>query len=110
LVCSTQSREAEGRPHGLCSLVSATEPEVMAWNCVRGGSCGGQGQVLLQRVVGMEQAAQGSEHSSKLTEFKKHLDTILTHTVYFWMVLCGHRISTSSSLGPSNMEYSVILQ
>ena len=32
-----------------------------------------------QRVVGMEQAAQGSGHGPKLAEFKECLDTTLRH-------------------------------
>ena len=34
------------------------------------------------RVVGMEQAAQGSGHSPTLLEFKEHLDKALRHRVW----------------------------
>lgn len=40
-------------------------------------SGGGQGKALHQRVVGMEQADQGSGHSIKQPEFREHLDEIL---------------------------------
>lgn len=36
----------------------------------------GQGKVLHPRVAGMEQAAQGSQHSPKLPELKLHLDVL----------------------------------
>ena len=49
--------------------------------CVRGGAAGGEGQGLLQGAVGMERAAQGSGHGPRLMEFKKCLDTALSHTV-----------------------------
>jgi len=54
MVCSAQSRGAEGRPHGGCSssqeaegqrwallCVTTTGPEGTAWSCVRGGAAGG---------------------------------------------------------------------
>lgn len=40
-------------------------------------SGGGQGKALHQRVVGMEQADQGSGHSIKQPELREHLDEIL---------------------------------
>ena len=43
--------------------MTATGPEGTAWSCVRGGAAGGEGKGLHQRVVGMEQPAQGSGHS-----------------------------------------------
>lgn len=45
-------------------------------------SGGGQGKALHQRVVGMEQADQGSGHSIKQPEFREHLDEIL---VFGWV-------------------------
>jgi len=57
--------------------VTVTGPEGTAWSCVRGGAAGGQGQVLHQRLVGMEQGAQGSGHSPELPEFKECLDNTL---------------------------------
>jgi len=50
-----------------CTLlcVTATGPEGTAWSGVRGGAAGGEGQVLYQRMVGMEWAAQGGGHSPK---------------------------------------------
>ena len=44
------------------SLVPATGPERTAQSCIRGGS-GCEEKAVPQRVVGMEQAAQGSGHS-----------------------------------------------
>lgn len=38
--------------------------------------------VLHQRVVGMEQAQQGSGHGPRLTELKEHLDITLRHRVW----------------------------
>lgn len=40
-------------------------------------SGGGQGKALHQRVVGVEQADQGSGHGIKQPEFREHLDEIL---------------------------------
>ena len=54
----------------------------MAWCCVRGGAVGGEGKGLHQRVVGMEQAAQGSGHRPELLELNKHLDGTFRHTVW----------------------------
>ena len=42
----------------------------MAWSFVKGGSAAGQGKVLQQKEVGMEQAAQGSRHDPELLELK----------------------------------------
>ena len=64
--------------------VTATGPEGTAWSCVRGGAAGRQETVLPQRAVGMEQAARGSGHSSKLLEYKKHLVSTLRRRVRFW--------------------------
>jgi len=47
----------------------------------RQGHVGYQEEVLHQRVVGMEQAAQGSGHGLKMPEFKKHLDKALRHMI-----------------------------
>ena len=46
--------------------MAATGPKGMAWSFVKGGSAAGQGKVLQQKEVGMEQAAQGSRHSPRL--------------------------------------------
>ena len=71
---SAQSRGAEGSPRGGCSsslgvdgqcrallCVAATEPEGMAWGCVRGGVDGGQEEILPHRKVGTAQL-RGSGH------------------------------------------------
>jgi len=50
-------------------------------SCVRGGAAVGLGMVLHQKVVGMEQAAQGSGDSLKLAQFNKHLDNALRERV-----------------------------
>jgi len=59
--------------------VTGTGPEGTAWSCARG--VGGQEKVLHQRVVGMKQAAQGTDHSLKLMESNKCLDSSLRHRV-----------------------------
>jgi len=46
--------------------VTATGPEGTAWSCVRGRAAGVQEKGLQQRVVGMEQAAQGRGDSTRL--------------------------------------------
>jgi len=51
-------------------------------SCVRGGAAVGLGMVLHQKVVGMEQAAQGSGDSLKLAQFNKHLDNALRERVW----------------------------
>lgn len=85
--------EAEGRPlddlqlltaeqrgsTDLCSLVIVTEAEGTAWSCTGEGQAGGQGKVLQQRAVGMEQAPQGSGHCAELLELTKCLDSTLRH-------------------------------
>ena len=60
---------------------------------------------MRQRVVSMEQAAQGSGHSPKLLEFKECLDTTPRHRV--WVVLCGAR--DWILMGHSDLGYSMIL-
>jgi len=55
------------------------------WSCVRGGSGWGLGKVFHQRVVDMEQAAQGSGHSLKLIEFNKLLGSAFRHGV--WLLI-----------------------
>ena len=66
-------------PAGLS--VTTTGPEGTAWSCLRGGAPGGQGKGLHQRVVDMEQAAQGTGHDTQLQEFKEHLVSALRHRV-----------------------------
>lgn len=39
------------------------------------------GKALQQRVVGLEQAAQGSRHGPVLPEFKERWDSTLAHRV-----------------------------
>ena len=46
------------------------------------GQTWGQGKILHQSVVGMEQAAQGSGHSPELSEFYECLDSALRHRVW----------------------------
>ena len=46
----------------------------------QGRGSGGWGQGLHQRVVGMEQPAQGSGHSPELLEFKESIWTSLSDT------------------------------
>ena len=47
----------------------------------QGGTDGCQGKVLHQKVVGMEQAPQGSGCSPKMLELKEHLDNTLRQKV-----------------------------
>ena len=61
--------------------MTAAGPKGMAWSCAREEAAGGQGQVIHQRAVGVEQAVQGSGHSPKLPEFEEHLDSTLRHWV-----------------------------
>ena len=72
------------------SLVPATGPERTAQSCIRGGS-GCEEKAVPQRVVGMEQAAQGSGHGPELTKLRKCWDTALRHWVWVWVVQCGAR-------------------
>ena len=68
-----RAEQAEGRPHGgcsssqgaegsaeLCSLGTVAVPEGTAQSCVRGGTGGGQGRALPQRVVGTARSCQSS--------------------------------------------------
>ena len=61
--------------------MTAAGPKGMAWSCAREEAAGGQGQVIHQRAVGVEQAVQGGGHSPKLPEFEEHLDSTLRHWV-----------------------------
>jgi len=64
--------------------------------------------VLQKRAVGMEQAAQGSEHSAKCRS-SGSVWTALSDTE-FGVELCGARGWTPrSSWVPSNSEYSTFL-
>ena len=72
------------------SLVPATGPERTAQSCIRGGS-GCEEKAVPQRVVGMEQAAQGSGHGPELTKLRKCWYTALRHWVWVWVVQCGAR-------------------
>jgi len=60
-----------------------TEPEGMAWSCIRVGSVWVLGR-MPKRVVGMEQVSQGSGHNPRLSLFKKHLDNALRRMVWFF--------------------------
>ena len=61
--------------------MTATGPEGTAWSCVGGGGLGIRKRFVTNRVVGTEQADQGSGHGPELPEFKVHLDGILRHRV-----------------------------
>jgi len=63
----------------LCTLVTLTESEGMAWSCVREWAGGGQEKGLHQGVMGREQAAQGSGHGPDLPELRKHLNSALRY-------------------------------
>lgn len=83
----------EQRPHGGCNSSQgqsgcadlSVDSDMAQGNGMElcqgmiGSGC--QEKVLHQRVVGMEQAPQGSEHDPKLAEFKEHLDNTLRHRV-----------------------------
>jgi len=87
---SSASWQGKGVAHSVlhwCSLISPhlTSPHL---NCLqfcvpkyKKGQVGYQEKVLHQEL---EQGAQGSDHATKLLEFKKHLDT----QPDFWVVLC----------------------
>ena len=83
--------------------------KVTAWCCVRGGVGGGQGQSLPQRVVGMEQAAQGSEHSPKCWGSRRVWTTLSDIGFGFSVVLFGAGnwiLWVSSNFGYSMMLWS----
>lgn len=78
-----RAEEAEGRPHGSgrlftgsCSLVPATELEGMARSCIRGGSFW-----ISRECQVLEQFPHDSDQGTKLTEFKKILDSACRHMV-----------------------------
>ena len=58
---------SRGADAHLCSLVTVTGPEGMAWSCVRGGS----GCFSLRGCLGMEQVSKGSGHGTELTEVQE---------------------------------------
>lgn len=49
-------------------------------------------KVLHQRVVGMEEALQGSGPGPKLLEFQKHLDNVLRHRGPFQLKILYHSV------------------
>lgn len=61
------------------------------------GEVGCEEKVLHLRVMGMEQAPQGSGHSLELVELKEHLDTALRHRIWVLDVLYGARSWTCYS-------------
>ena len=61
--------------------MTATGPEGTAWGCVRGGAAGSGGQGPHQRVVGMEQAAQGSGRDTVLARVQEVSGLALRHGV-----------------------------
>jgi len=63
--------------------VTATGPEGTAWSCVRGGAAGGEGKGLRQRVVDMEQPAQGSGHGPEQLELREGLENALKYGLNF---------------------------
>lgn len=58
-------------------------PEGRAWSCVRGGLGECEEKALHQRVVGMEQPAQGSARGPELLKLEDGLDSALRHWVRF---------------------------
>ena len=88
--------------------MTATGPEGTAWSCVRGGAGGGEGQVVHQRAVGTERAAQGSGHGPSAGvqgAFGQRSDTGFE----FGVVLCGAGSWALSLWVPSNTGYSVMI-
>lgn len=61
---------AEGSAE-LCYVGTVTGPEGSTC-CISGGLGGSQEKMLHQRVVDIDQAAQGSGHSPVLSELRKH--------------------------------------
>jgi len=103
-VCSEQSKGAEGRPHGGCSLLTGSRGALLSsalcdsdrargngmeqsgegqvgwkWFFSRGQWAEDLGSVHTQRLA---EDPQGSAHSPKLPEFKEHLDNALRHKVW----------------------------
>lgn len=63
-------------------------PEGIALSCVREGPGGREENILPQRAVGVEQAAEGSGHDLELLELRKHWDTTFRGGIWVWVVLC----------------------
>jgi len=94
----------------LCSLVTATEC-LRKWpGAVREGAGGGEGKVLHQRVVGMEQLPRAVGMAPSC-QSSSSIQTPLSHIAFgFWMLLCGARGRSQCSLWvPCNLLCSVLL-
>ena len=65
LTAAVAPHEGSGGAVLSSALCDSDRAKGTAWSCVRGGAAGGWGQGLLQRVVGMERAAQGCGHGPK---------------------------------------------
>lgn len=76
LVCSTSLAGSKGAGTDCCSLVTGIEPKEMVLGHRRSGWERGKGS-LLRGGQALEQAPQGSRHSTKLTValFRQHLQT-----------------------------------
>ena len=61
----------------------------LARSCVRGGAAGDEGKGLHQRVVGMEQPAQGSGHGLECWSSGSVWAALSDTGFGFWVVLCG---------------------
>lgn len=58
----------------------------LSWQCALAARKG-----LHQRVVGMEQTAQGSEHGPDMLQLRECWGTAFGHRVSVWVVHCGVR-------------------
>ena len=76
------------------------------WSCIRESSGGGQGTVLLQRAVGMEQASQGSVHSPEYRSSRSIWTTLSDTGFGFWVVW---ELDVMNLQVPSNSGYSMVL-
>jgi len=85
---------APSGPALLCAGASSPPALALVW------VAGGEGKDLHQRVVGMEQPAQGSARGPELLKLEDGLDSALRHWVWFWEVLCGAGNWSWSLFGP----------
>ena len=99
---------SQGGSADLCSLVTVTGPEGMAWSCIRGGSSWGLGEGSSPEG---SQALQEAPHGPKLTDFKKHVDNISEIWFDFWVVCEKTKVGLNGSSLPTFRRFydSVIL-
>jgi len=99
LVCSAQSRAAEGRPHGGLQLLTGSEGQ--HWALLSGDSSRAEGEVLHQREVSMEQAVMFANSPHLYEFFAQHsLPTASASSVWSVHWSDSHVISSVSECLP----------